>query len=130
MSIKSLFKSLCEAVIKKCKAEIASLISDKVTAAQASDAPMPSNQAVNFSGTSYTAPAAGYVMVSGSASSGAGWFNLVSEKVQSFTVAPFSGNGLTCFIPVKKGGNVQIKSGAMANIVATFIYAVGGLKPL
>ena len=126
MSIKSLMKVLCEALIQESKSEVNSLISDKVTAAQASDAPMPSDKAVNFSGTSYSAPAAGYVMVTGTASSGAGWFNLVSGKVQSFLIAPFAGNGLTCFIPVKKGGSVQIKSGNMKNIANTFIYALRG----
>ena len=105
-------------------------ISKKTDKVQAAEASMPSTKYIDLtlgsSGTTYTAPANGWV-VFGKAASGAGqYINLSSGYTTNQVVSNASGNILSIYIPVYKGKTFKANySAGGATNSFRFIYAKG-----
>lgn len=93
---------------------------------------LPSDKYINLtlgaSGTTYAAPANGYLVLDKN-SSGAGQFTNISNNTIGLTAQQLStatAQGLPCFLVCKKGDSLAISYSAGGSLVRfRFIYAVG-----
>lgn len=108
----------------------------KVDTAAVAHLAMPSNQSVDLtlgtSGTTYTAPADGYVAVFGALSTSSNAFQLLLNTVSSINSASFNNIGypLSAYVPAKKNDTIKYEyrfdTESRVNWVK-FIYAVGAV---
>ena len=109
---------------------IGEVLADKVDMLQASGAGMPSNKYIDLtlgaSGSTYTAPANGYIHLGCQAQGGIGWFNLSASPGVSLNI-PYatSGGGLAGFIPIRKGQKFVVTYSRIGNILFRFYYTEG-----
>ena len=107
-------------------------LADKVDMLQASGAGMPSDKYIDLtlgaSGSSYTAPANGWIFVGGMSTAYSGYFNLKNTSAGSLEFSlqkPAASQGGGGYIPVHKGNTFTLSYNAYNIVIFRFIYAQG-----
>lgn len=107
-------------------------LATKTDMLQASGAGMPSNKYIDLtlgaSGSSYTAPANGWIFVGGMSTANSGYFNLVNTSAGSLTFSlqkPAASQGGGGYIPVNKGDTFTLSYNVFNIDMFRFIYAQG-----
>ena len=107
-------------------------LATKTDMLQASGAGMPSNKYIDLtlgaSGSTYTAPANGWVRFAYKVTSQGGWGSLVNNTNNLWTALPgnyYTGGVHSVFVPVKKGDSYTIQYGGSTGESLRFIYAEG-----
>ena len=110
--------------------EVLEVLSTKTDKLQACEASFPSSKYIDLtlgaSGTTYTAPANGWVCFKKTANAAGQYVNIVSGRMVSQLISHQANDGLPCWLAVKKGSNysVNYNAGGTTNAFC-FIYAQG-----
>lgn len=103
----------------------------KVDTAAVAGLAMPSDTSVDLtlgaSGTTYTAPAAGWVAFKGAQTGNAGWLELATTKLLTWLQHPANNYVVGNYVPIHKDETLTVTYENMASTYFRFVYAIGAV---